>query len=292
MNSFTFPHGFDSQAAIDAAYNPACVVADEAAELAHFGTSSAQARRTLRCLSDVRFGPTLAESLDIFPAAQPHAPVFVFIHGGYWRAGLASHFSGVALGLQPLGITTVVLNYALCPQVRLDEIVRQVRAGLAWVLRHIGDHGGDPARVAIGGHSAGGHLGAMALLTDWAGDYGLPADPFVGALLVSGLYDLAPLRYSYLQPMIQLDEGLVRQQSPLHRVRASATPLVLTWGEQEQAAFAHQSQTFHSAWTQAGNRAELMPQAGANHYLAIHGFEQADSALARTVQRLLNASAS
>ena len=292
MTSFALPHGFDSQAAIDAAYNPARVVADEAAELSHFGTRSAEARRTLPGRFDVPFGPTLAESLDIFPAAQPNAPVFVFIHGGYWRAGLASHFSSVALGLQPLGITTVVLNYALCPKVRLDEIVRQVRAGLAWVLRHIGEHGGDPTRVAIGGHSAGGHLGAMALLTDWAGDYGLPADPFVGALLVSGLYDLAPLRYSYLQPMIQLDEGLVRQQSPLHRVRASATPLVLTWGDQEQPAFAQQSQTFHAAWAQAGNRAELMPQAGANHYSAIHGFEHAGSALARTVQRLLKVSAS
>ncbi|RYY83012.1 MAG: alpha/beta hydrolase, partial [Comamonadaceae bacterium] len=246
MTPFVFPHGFDSQAAIDAAYDPARVVADVAAERAHFATRSAEARRALPGRFGLPFGPTLAESLDIFPAAQPDAPVFVFIHGGYWRASTAQDYSSVALGLQPLGITTVVLNYALCPQVRLDEIVRQVRAGLAWVLRHIGGHGGDPARVAIGGHSAGGHLGAMALLTDWAGDYGLPIDPFTGALLVSGLYDLAPLRYSYLQPLIQLDEALVRQQSPVYRVRPCATPLLLSWGEAEQSAFAQQSQRFHA----------------------------------------------
>lgn len=291
MNSFIFPHGFENQAAIDAAYDPTRVVADAAAQRAHFAARSDQARRTLAGRLGVPFGPTRAETLDIFPAAQAHAPVFVFIHGGYWRAGTAHDYSCVALGLQPLGITTVVLNYALCPQVRLDEIVRQVRAGLAWVLRHIGEHGGDAARVAIGGHSAGGHLGAMALLTDWAGDYGLPTDPFLGALLISGLYDLAPLRYSYLQPLIQLDDALVRQQSPLHRVRACSTPLLLSWGDAEQNAFAQQSQRFHAAWTQAGNRAEMLAQAGANHFTAIHGFEQPDRALARAVLRMVEGAA-
>lgn len=287
MTPFAFPHGFDSQAAIDAAYNPSLIVVDPVAERAHFEARSDEARRVLSCQLNVPFGPTLDETLDIFPAAQPGAPVFVFIHGGYWRAGTAADYSSVALGLQPLGITTVVVNYALCPKVRLDEIVRQVRAALAWVLRNIAAHGGDAARVAIGGHSAGGHLGAMALLTDWAGDYGLAADPFVGALLVSGLYDLAPLRYSYLQPMIQLDEALVRELSPLHQVRPCATPVVLTWGKLEQDAFAHQSQRFQAAWAQAGNRAELVPQADANHFSAIHGFEQPGSPLARAVQRLL-----
>ena len=152
---------FTDQAQIDAEYNASLRVADPAAELAHYRERAAHARATLPAVLDVPYGPTRAETLDIFPAAAATAagsPVFVFLHGGYWRALSSKDFSGVALGLQPRGITTVVVDYALCPRVTIDEIVRQCRAALAWVLRHIGAHGGDPARVAVGGHSAGGAI--------------------------------------------------------------------------------------------------------------------------------------
>jgi arylformamidase len=279
---------FQTQAEIDAAYNPSLQVADAAAELRHFAEAAQRARATLRHQLDLPYGATLAETLDIFPAdpsAQGSgpgaAPVFVFLHGGYWRALSSRDFSGIALGLQRRGITTVLVNYALCPQVTIDEIVRQVRAALAWVLRHIGAHGGDAQRVAIGGHSAGGHLTAMALLTRWAEDYGLPADPFRAALAISGLYDLNPLRYSYLQPMIQLDEGVIRRQSPafLASTRRSTTPLWLTWGGDESDEFAHQSRLMHDAWQAAGNPGVLSVQAGRNHFSALHGFEDPASPL-------------
>lgn len=272
---------FTDQAQIDAQYNPSLPVADPAAEMQHFVTQAQRARATLRDVQDVRYGPTLAETLDIFPAEQPNAPVFVFIHGGYWRALSSKEFSGIALGLQPLGITSVLINYALCPAVTIDEITRQTRAALAWVLQHIHEHGGDPTRVAIGGHSAGGHLTAMALQTRWAEDYGLPADPFKAAVLVSGLYDLAPLRYSYLQPKIQLDDGVIRRNSPAFGVRPCTTPIHITWGGAETSEFARQSQVFHDAWQAAGNTSELAPVPDANHFSAIHGFETPDGHLAR-----------
>lgn len=283
--------GFTSQAEIDAQYNASAAVADAAAEARHYVERSALARNSLRCVLDVPFGPTLAETLDIFPAAQAGAPVFVFIHGGYWRSLSSKEFSCVALGLRQRGITTVVPNYALCPYVSLDEIVRQTRAALAWVLRHIGEHGGDARRVAIGGHSAGGHLTAMALQTRWQQDYGLPADPFLGAVLVSGLYELEPLRYSYLQPMIQLDDGVIRRNSPAHAVRPCATPALVTWGADEPAEFERQATTYHAAWQAAGNTAELLPQPGRHHYSAIHGFEDPASPLCRWIARRLGVAA-
>ena len=205
---------FDTQAALDAQYNPSAGLPPGVNPALPYVEAAQQARSTLRHTLDVPFGPTLHETLDIFPADTPNAPVFVFIHGGYWRAFSSKEFSGVALGLQPLGITTVVVNYALCPWVSIDEITRQCRAAVAWTLRNIQRYGGDPTRVAVGGHSAGGHLSAMCLLTDWARDYGLPRDPLKAGLLFSGLFDIAPLRYTYLQPMIQLDDGVVRRQSP------------------------------------------------------------------------------
>lgn len=274
---------------IDAAYNPAIRLADPGLYLRHFAQRSRLARDALPRTLDVPFGPTLAETLDIFPAATSNAPVFVFIHGGYWRAFSSGDFSCVALGLHALGITTVVTNYALAPWVGIDEITRQTRAALAWVLRNIERFGGDPGRVAVGGHSAGAHLAAMALQTRWQADYGLPDDPFKAAVLVSGIYDLAPLRYSYLQPQIQLDEGVIRRNSPLFAVRPCRTPALLTWGTEESEEFERQSSTFHEAWAAAGNSSQLAPQLGADHYSANFGFEQADSPLCRWIGEKLQA---
>lgn len=280
---------FENQAQIDAQYNASLTVADPAAQRQHYIEQAERARAQLPCKLDLAFGPTLSETLDIFPARQANAPVFVFIHGGYWRAFSSKDFSGVALGLQPLGITTVVINYALCPSVSIDEITRQARAAVAWVLRRIGEHGGDASRVAIGGHSAGAHLAAMCLQTRWAEDYGLAQDPLKGAVLVSGLYDLEPLRYSYLQPQIQLDDGIIRRNSPAFTLRHSNTPLWLTWGGAETSEFARQSQLYHDAWQACGGRSELSAQPGANHFSAIHGFEDASSPLCHWLAKTLEA---
>jgi arylformamidase len=268
---------FSAQSEIDAQYNPSIALPDPDAPGRHFIETAEHARSTLPCVLNVRYGPTLEETLDIFPASQPHAPVFVFIHGGYWRALSSKTFSGVALGLQASGITTVVINYTLCPRVTIDEIVRQTRAALAWTLHNIQTYGGDAQRVAIGGHSAGGHLTAMALQTAWAEDYGLPQDPFVAAIPFSGLFDIEPLRYSYLQPAIQLDDGIIRRNSPAFSVRTCQTPLWITWGGAETSEFGRQSALYHQAWTAAGNVAELRAVPGANHFTVIAGLEDAHS---------------
>jgi arylformamidase len=272
---------FSSADEIDAQYNAGAAVADSAERLRRYAEQSTQARARLRCTLDIRYGPTRAETLDIFPAGRPGAPVFVFIHGGYWRRFSAKEHSLVALGLVPLGITTVLVDYALCPTVTIDEITRQCRAAVAWTMNNIGAHGGDPARVAVGGHSAGGHLGAMCLEARWDEDYGLGRDPLAAAVLVSGIYELEPLRHSYLQPSIQLDDGVIRRNSPVFAVRPCATPVLVTYGADESEEFARQSSEFHAAWTAAGNRGELLAQAGKNHFSAIDGFTDPESDLSR-----------
>lgn len=282
---------FTTPAQIDAQYGPQQWVPDPPAEASHFARRSREARERLRCVEDEPYGPTRDETLDIFPARTDGAPVFVFLHGGYWRANTSKEFSCVALGLQPAGVTTVVVNYSLCPKVTIDEIVRQSRSAVAWVLRNIARFGGDPARVALGGHSAGGHLTAMCLQTPWVEEYGIDADPLAAAVLVSGIYDIRPLRYSYLQAQIQLDSGIVERNSPLFCVRACKTPALVTWGGAESPEFARQSAAFHAAWQAAGNRSELVAQAGAHHFSAIHGFEDPASSLCRWVTSALGASA-
>jgi len=280
---------FVSSPEIDAQYDAGAAVPDSPELLRRFGELSADARTRLRCIEGIAYGPTLDETLDVFPAERPASPVFVFIHGGYWRRFAARDYHLVALGLVPLGITTVCVDYSLCPKVTIDEIARQARAGVAWTLRRIGEHGGDPARVAVGGHSAGGHLTAMCLAARWDEDYGLARDPLAAAVLISGIYDIEPLRRSYLQPTIQLDDGIVRRNSPMFGVRPCATPALVTWGADESAEFARQATQYHAAWQGAGNRGELLPLAGANHFTAVEGLADPGSTLSRWIAARLGA---
>jgi len=280
---------FETQAQIDAQYNPSLVLPDPAAPGRLFVAQAQAACTTLHCHLNIPFGSTVHETLDIFPADTPNAPVFVFIHGGYWRSLSSKEFSGVALGLQPLGITTVVVNYALAPRVSIDEITRQCRSAVAWTLRNIQHYGGDPSRVAVGGHSAGGHLSAMCLQTRWDQDYGLPQDPLVAGLLFSGIYDIAPLRYSYLQPQIQLDDGIIQRNSPFFSVRPCTTPIWITWGSDESTEFARQAQTFDAAWKAAGNHSELRSITGTDHFSVIGGLSDSKSEVSRWLARQLGA---
>ncbi len=279
---------FTTPAEIDAQYDVEVSVPDFTVYARHYIEESRLARHRLEAVLDVPYGPTLDETLDIFPATERDAPVFVFIHGGYWRMLSSKEFSCVALGLNRLGITTVVVNYSLTPKVSIDEISRQARAAVAWVLRRISRHGGDPERVVVGGHSAGGHLTAMCLQTSWADEYGLPQDPLRGAVMVSGLYDLRPLRYSNMQPMIQLDDGIIQRNSPLFHVRPTPTPALVTWGGAEPDEFRRQSVRFLERWREVGNRAKSWEQPEANHFTAIYGFEDPRSPLCQWVLQAAN----
>ena len=272
---------FTTQAQIDAQYDVDLSVPDYGVYAGHYGEQSRLARHRLRSELDIPYGPTRDQRLDIFPAARAGAPVFVFLHGGYWRSLSSKEFSCVASGPHAVGVTTVVVNYALTPKVSIDEITRQARASVAWVLRHIERYGGNPQHVVLGGHSAGAHLTAMCLQTAWDEDYGLPTDPLAGAVLVSGVYDLYPLRFSVMQPQLQLDDGVIRRNSPLFGVRTCKTPVLITWGSEETREFHRQSEAYLAAWRACGNRGERSPQAGRNHFDAIYGFEDPMSPLCR-----------
>jgi hypothetical protein len=168
--------GYD-QAALDREYNNSGKVANAAEYLARYPAESARARETLPVRLDLRYGPRAGETLDVFlPEGHGPWPVHVFVHGGYWRSLDKQDFSFAARGLQPAGVLVAVINYALVPTVDMDELVRQVRASVAWLHRNAAALGGDPARLTVSGHSAGGHLVAMLMATDWDRFAALPPD--------------------------------------------------------------------------------------------------------------------
>jgi arylformamidase len=270
---------FASQEEIDREYNVEALVSDFGAVADFFVNQSRAARRDLDCALDVRFGPTRAEHLDIFPAAKPGAPVLVFIHGGYWRMLSAKEFSLVARGPVARGCTVVVTNYALCPDVSIAEITRQSRAAIAWVYGNIARFNGDATRIVAAGHSAGGQQVGRLLQTDWSGDYGLPDDIIKAGLPISGLFDLRPFPYSWLAPKLRLDHHTVMTESPLFDIPAAAPPVVVTVGGDESAEFIRQSQAYLDAMRAAGHPAAWFDQPGRNHFTAIEGFLHADSPL-------------
>ncbi len=282
---------FATQAELDAQYDVEKSVPDFSVYVRHFVDESKLARHRLRCELDVPYGPTRAEHVDIFPAANRGAPILLFVHGGYWRMLSSKEFSCVAAGPVAAGITVVNVNYALCPGVGIDEISRQARAAVAWTYRNAERFGGDRERIHMTGHSAGGHLTAMCLNTDWVGDYGLPADIIKGAMPVSGLFDLTPIRYTLMQPLLQFDGDQIARNSPIRHVARNPVPLLVSYGGDEPDEFMRQSREYAQAWEAAGNRAELWSQPGANHFTAIYGFEDPKSELCRRLFRLMGVAA-
>jgi arylformamidase len=270
---------FATQQEIDAQYDLGQVVGDPGPYFEFYVAESARARAELPCHLDVRFGPTVDETLDIFPAAAPDAPVVCFIHGGYWRRFSSKEFSFVAHGLVASGLTVVVTNYALCPRVSLSEITRQSRAAVAWIRRADLPFAGNRARLYVVGHSAGGQQAARVAATPWVVDYGLPADTVRGAYAISGLFDLTPLRYSFVQPALQLDGDTIRRESPLFDIPAVGPPLCADVGAEESAEFRRQSADFAAAWQAAGLRGSYAEQPGRNHFTAITDFAQRGSPL-------------
>lgn len=278
---------FNTQPEIDAEYNVEAAVPDMAPYVNMYVGESARARESMECVLDIPFGPTVEETLDVFPAAEPGAPVLMFIHGGYWRILSSKEFSLVAPGPVARGYTVVVTNYALCPHVTIPEITRQSRAALAWIHREIGNYNGDPNRIFVSGHSAGGQQTAMLAGTDWTGKYGLPGDVIKGAIPISGVFDLAPIRYSWLQPLVQVTQEIVQRESPQLCLPASGPPMLVTVGGGETAEFIRQSKDYLAAWQAQGLQGRYFEEPGLNHFDAIKGFLDKSSELCVELDRFV-----
>jgi len=277
------------QKALDAEYNNRAKVKDAMDWIARYGAESARVRAELPMRFDVPFGRHHAERLDVFPASgaglaagSGPAPVHVFVHGGYWHRLDKADFSFVARAFREA--VTVVVNYALVPTVDLDELVRQVRASVAWVHANARSCGGDPARITVSGHSAGGHLVAMLLATDWP-QFGVPADVVKAGCAVSGLYDLEPIRLCYLNEVLGLTPESARRNSPVHLKPTGRAPLVLAVGAAEGPEYHRQTNDLAAAWRALGAPVDIVDAAGLDHFSIVAELERPDSALARVIRR-------
>lgn len=216
----------------------------------------------------VAYGPTEIEKLDIYKTKRANAPIHIFIHGGAWRGGLAKEFAFPAEMFIAAGAHYVVPDFVWMQNAgrSLMPMADQVRRAVAWVYKNAAGFGGDPNRLCISGHSSGGHLAGVVLVTDWRKDFGLPADIVKRALLISGMYDLKPVRLSARSNYVKFDDVMEQALSAQRHLDKLNTPVIVAHGTLESPEFQRQSRDFAAAVKAAGKPVELIVGEGFNHF--------------------------
>ena len=246
-------------------YNPRESV-PEYPELAKVRAAQAKkVRETAKSWLNVAYGTSPREMLDIYAADKPGGPVLVYIHGGYWRSGSKEDNCNFVPTFTKRGATVVLVEYDLCPQVTVTDIVRQTRSAIAWVGKNIMRYSGDPSRIYVSGHSAGGHLTAMALAHDWTKE-GLAQDCIKGAVATSGVFDLDMVMKISVQEQVKLTPEAVKLNSPFLNPPKVKCPLVVAVGSAEPKGWQQMSEDYFNFCKQQGMSAEYLVVPGANHY--------------------------
>ncbi|MGE7472575.1 alpha/beta hydrolase [Bosea sp. NPDC003192] len=252
--------------ALDREYNARESVASFEAEYAKYVAVSAQVQRNHRRFADIVYDDASGETLDLYPA-DPHAPLFLWIHGGYWRASSKDDNAFVVEGLKARGFSVAIMNYSLAPQATLDEIVRQTRAAVAFLHRQRAQYGLAERGFVVGGSSAGGHLVGMLLVGGWHADFNVPQNVITVALALSGLHDLEPLRHTHVDAWLGLDDASIARNSPIRHIPENAAArLLASVGGLETSEFQRQTVDYAARWVIAGHRAELIAMPGHNHF--------------------------
>src|SRR4051812_8832923 len=253
----------------EAEYNNRARVPEHPALIAGWARD-AQAWREQQRFHPVSYGPGARQTIDVFPS-RGEGDLVVFIHGGYWQALDGSFFSHLAAGLNAHGVSVAIPSYDLCPQVSVDDIIRQMRNATRELAR-LG------RRLVISGHSAGGHLAACLMATDWRSlDPALPQDLVKAAYTISGLFDLGPLVGTSVNNALGLDEAAARRASPLFWPAPSHGSLDAIVGGDESAEYFRQSRWIVDGWSRAGIKTRFAEVPGANHFTAIAPLTQPNS---------------
>jgi arylformamidase len=259
-------------------YNNRRRVPDNAAYAARWQAASAAYRQTARADLDVAYGPGERQRYDLFRASERDAPLVVYIHGGYWQRGDRKDYSFLAQALNAQGMDVALPSYSLCPAVSLMEIVGEMRTFLAALWKATGKH------PLVTGHSAGGHLTAAMVATDWSKVAGAAPDLVRAGVAISGVFDLPPLVGTSINELVGLDAETARAASPMFW---PAPPkdriLVAAVGGDESAEFLRQARDMAQTWTRAGLEAEALVVPGTNHFSVVDELAKPGSTLSARV---------
>ena len=273
------------QAALNSQYNNRLHVPDFTAYMERWDLFSRQTEKELNPIKDVIYGSLPREQLDIYPSLQPFSKTLVFIHGGYWHKLGKADFQFVAKAFRACGITTVLMDYPLAPEVSIDQILTSCRQAVGWLYQHLPECNGDPAQLYISGYSAGAHLAAMLLTTDWK-HFDLTTDVIKGACLISGLFNLIPIRLSDINEVLQMSTATALRNSPIQHAPATQCPVSILVGGDETSEFLDQSRELYTCWKE-NIPAEIVQIEGLNHYSIVETMLDPGSQLHQAILRLM-----
>jgi arylformamidase len=256
------------QAELDAAHDQIKYAPNLPQITKRYATNSDAVRARLGAPQRYTYGSSAIEALDVYATGRANAPINVFIHGGAWRGGLAKDFGYAAELFVHAGAHYVVPDFinVLEANGNLMAMAEQVRRAVAWVYRNAQTFGGDPNRIYVSGHSSGGHLAGVVLVTDWRKEFDLPPDLVKGGLCCSGLFDLKPVRLSFRSSYVKFTDELEQALSPQRHLDKLDAPLVVAHGTLETPEFQRQSRDFAAAVKAAGKPVQLLVGEGYNHF--------------------------
>lgn len=267
-------------------YNPQRAVPNFKDYQAERAAANERARTTLECHRDIAYAEGALHDLDVYPVpGGSGTAVHIFIHGGYWRAQDKANFAFVAEHLVERGIAAVVINYPLCPAVTLDAVVAAALDAVAWTARNARSFGGDPRRITLSGHSAGAHLGAAALATDWT-LRDLPRDLLQGAVLISGIYDPAPAIRTTVNAELKLTPAIARRHNYEQAPPFVRCPVEIMAGGQEPSHWIDQSFRYAHQLGANGMGPGVRVSPGYHHFDIMNQYQDPDSDVMRAILRL------
>jgi arylformamidase len=256
------------QVELDAAYDQAFYAPLRLQVIKRYAAASELARARLGQPQRVAYGPSEVEKLDIYRAKRPNAPIFVYIHGGAWLGGEAKNNAFAAEMFVNAGANFISLDFVAIKEAGGDlrVMAEQVRRAIAWTYKNAGSFGGDSNRLYVGGFSSGGHLCAVALVTDWQKDFGLPADAVKGGLCMSWMYDMKPVRLSKRSSYIRFNDEMEHAMSSQRHLNLLLAPVIASYGTNETPEFQRQNRDFAAAVKAAGKPIELVVGTSYNHF--------------------------
>ena len=206
------------------------------------------------------YGASTIEALDIYRAKEANAPIFVFIHGGAWLGGSAKDYGYPAEMFVNAGIHYIAVDFVAIKEAGgdLGVMAKQVRSAVAWVHNNAVSFGGDPVRLYVGGHSSGGHLCGVVLVTDWQKEFGLPQNIIKAGLCMSGMYDMKPVALSARSKYVKFTEAMEDSMSAIRHIDLLNAPITVTYGTFETPDFQRQSRDFAAAVKAAGKPVQLI----------------------------------